>query len=260
MIANFSGEPAQAAVQGICICDVMFHRTTMDELIQNCDRWIAAGKVFRIALANPEFVVEANHNPFLSEYLAGCDRVVADGVGILLAARLLSSPLPERITGTDFLPRLWLLAAKRGYSMFFLGGEPGIADHAIERMAEVLGCKPVVESHHGFFDPAETDRVSERISAFKPDILMVCLGNPRQEKWIADRSSAIGAKLTFGNGGALDFMAGRVRRAPLWMREYGLEWLFRLSQDFGWARLGRQSRLIVFMAMVLREVLLRRRK
>jgi N-acetylglucosaminyldiphosphoundecaprenol N-acetyl-beta-D-mannosaminyltransferase len=234
------------------ILGVRFDNFTIDEFVDLVVKEIEAKKKFRIALSNPEFLLQARSNPQLKNYLNSIEFNVADGIGVVLASRLLHHyPLKERITGTDMLPRLVEKAKERGLTFYFLGGKPGVAEKAKQKFLEKFGYEGVVGLHHGYLDENMESVIIDEIRLLKPDILMVCLGNPKQEKWIQDNFHLLEARLIFGNGGALDYYSNNVKRAPLWFQENGLEWLFRLTQDFSWVRIKRQSKLLKFPFLIL---------
>ncbi len=210
---------------------------TTDEALDRIDEMVAAGRatgrVHQVATVNADFVVNALHDPELRRILQRADMTTADGMPIVWGGRLLGAPLPDRVTGVDLIPPLAGRAAERGYSLFLLGARPGVAARAAEklvarnpslRIAGVLSPpqSPLVEMDPGL--------VAE-INAARPDILLVAFGNPKQEKWIAMHAPALRVPVCIGVGGTLDFIAGETRRAPRWMRQRGLEWLFRLAQE-----------------------------
>lgn len=236
------------------ILGVKFDNFTIDEFVQLVVQEIKANKKFRIALSNPEFLLEARKRPELKAYLNAIEFNVADGIGVVYASRLLhGEPLKERITGTDMLPRLIEKSKENGFTFYFLGGKPGIAEKARQKFVELFDYQGVIGLHHGYFDENLESVIIDEIRNLKPDILMVCLGNPKQEKWIQDNFHLLDAKLIFGNGGALDYYSNNVKRAPIWFQKNGLEWLYRLTQDFTWARIKRQARLFKFPFFVLAE-------
>jgi N-acetylglucosaminyldiphosphoundecaprenol N-acetyl-beta-D-mannosaminyltransferase len=203
----------------------------------------------RIAFTNPEFVLEARRNERLRRYLDSCSLNLVDGVGLVVAFRAVLGTRPERLTGTNFVPMLCEEAVAAGAGLFLFGGRPGVA----ERAAAVLTARHPGLRVCGVLDGfAGAEGAVDRIRAAAPDVLMVCLGNPRQERWIEDNAGALEVKLVFGNGGALDFWSGDVPVAPGWVQRAGLEWLFRLVTNFSVARLKRQARLVEFMWLVAR--------
>lgn len=250
----------RGADHGVSVLGVRFENLTMNGLVDAVDSALKSDRRCVLALSNPEFLVAANKNPFLKSYLnERVDVNVADGVGVLWAAKLYGTPLKERVTGTDFVPELYKLAVSRGYRVFFLGGKEGVAARAKDALAGRFGSDVVAGCRNGYFGEAEEAEMVRQINQSGADVLMVCLGNPKQEEWIARHLDELAPKIIFGNGGALDFWAGEVKRAPGWVQRAGMEWLYRLGQDFTWARLKRQSRLFKFVYLVLREWGVRRR-
>lgn len=189
------------------------------------------GPVQRVLTANTEFVWEARKNaPFL-ETINTAELVVADGMGIVWASRILKHPFPERITGVDLLPLLAGLCAERGYSLFLLGAAPGVAEDAARELQRRAPGLQIAGVYAGSPAPAEAPHILGLIRAARPDVLALAYGTPRQELWIrryAQELGEAGVHLALGVGGAFNFLTGRAPRAPLWMRRAGLEWVFRL--------------------------------
>lgn len=239
-------EPERTSLFGL-----QFDLLTADEL----RTWVRAvldgpREARRIAFSNPEFVLEARRNGRLRRYLNGCSLNLVDGVGVAYAIRLVSGIRPpERLTGTAFVPLLCDEAAASGATLFLFGGAPGVAARAGTVLARRTPGLQICGAVDGF---AGAGGVLEQIRATAPDVLMVCLGNPRQERWIEEHLAEFDVKLVFGNGGALDFWSGDVQMAPGWVQGAGLEWLFRLVTNFSVARLRRQLRLVEFVGLVVR--------
>jgi N-acetylglucosaminyldiphosphoundecaprenol N-acetyl-beta-D-mannosaminyltransferase len=242
----------------VLVVNIIFDAISMKDLLVDLELAIAKNKKIKISFANPEFVVVAQRSPFLMNYMNSTNFNLADGFGILLAARLYGQSLPERVTGTDFTERMAALSAKAGYRIYLLGGKPGVAEKAAQQLLiRHPGCR-IVGTRDGYFNVQQDDEIIEAINAVHPDFLMVCLGNPRQEEWIGRNFDRLNAKVFFGNGGALDFASGTFARAPIWIQNIGFEWLWRLFQDFSLTRIKRQFRLIKFVALVLIDVFRKR--
>lgn len=223
---------------------INFWTASSEEAIRAVDQWLARPEYFTLSFANPEFVLNAQNDPALTDYLLQCRTVFADGVGILWASKLQGGQIRERITGTDFQWEIFRLAARRQQRVFLYGGRPGVAEDAVAIIRERIPTLSEIDCCDGYLP--EQEALAE-IARFKPDVLLVCLGNPLQEKWIVRHGRNSGARLVFGNGGSLDFIAGQVQRAPSWMCNAGLEWLWRLLQDPSWPRIRRQARLVRFV-------------
>lgn len=163
------------------------------------------------------------------DLLVNASLVLNDGVGVQLAARMRRTPFPANLNGSDFNPRILGLAARRRWKVFFLGAAPGVATDAAERLMKRIPGLDVVGTHHGYFD--DDAEVVETIRTSQADVLMVAMGNPLQERWLASHLAATGARLGIGVGAFFDFTTGTRRRAPAWMNDLGLEWLFRLGLE-----------------------------
>lgn len=234
------------------ILGVNFNNLSLSELITQVDRAIVEQNKVVLAFSNPEFLVEANKNEMLKNYLNNIVNYnVADGIGVVWASRFFGCGLKERVTGTDFLPDLYNLCNKKSYKIFFLGGRPGVAERARVYLSRVFSGDPVIGVENGFFEEEHNDVIIKKINDSAANVLMVCFGNPRQERWILENLNKINVNVIFGNGGALDFWSGGVKRAPIWVQKVGLEWLFRLGQDFSKTRILRQLKLIKFIFMCL---------
>lgn len=157
--------------------------------------------------------------------------VLNDGIGIELAARMRGVGFPANLNGSDFNPEILRLAAAKGWRAFFLGARPGVAETAAARLVERIEGLEVVGCRDGYFDENENDRVVEEIRESGAAVLMVALGNPLQERWLADNLDATGARLGVGVGAFFDFTAGSAKRAPGWMNKVGIEWVWRLALE-----------------------------
>jgi N-acetylglucosaminyldiphosphoundecaprenol N-acetyl-beta-D-mannosaminyltransferase len=160
------------------------------------------------------------------------EHIYPDGSGVVLACRMLNTPLQENVNGTDLFPRLCRAAQEQGRSLYLLGGRPGIAERVQERMIREFPGLRIVGTQHGYFDVAtESAQVIAAINAAAPDILLVALGVPQQELWLTEHRAELRVPVRLAVGGLFDFYSGAMRRAPLWLREMGLEWVFRLLME-----------------------------
>ena len=192
-----------------------------------------------------------------SEFAAALDDflVLADGVGVDLAARwLYGAPFPDNLNGTDFVPAL-LQASERPLTVALLGAKRANAERAAQRLAEIAPQHRFVVVHDGFFTAAEEPGIVANIGALRPDVLLVAMGVPRQEFWIERNLGPVHCTMPIAVGALLDFLSGAVPRAPLWMRQLRLEWLFRLVIEPGrlWRRYIVGNPLFLFR--VLRQKL-----
>lgn len=163
--------------------------------------------------------------------LGAADLVLPDGIGLKIAGKFVGHSIKANLNGTDLLPKVLAAAAEKNLKIFFLGGEPGVAEIAKEQLLYKMPQLRIVGVHHGFFTNAEQRNVIKEINRSGAELLLVGLGVPFQEKWIWQFRNEIDAKLLFGVGAFLDFSAGRFPRAPLMFRNFGIEWLFRLYQE-----------------------------
>lgn len=163
--------------------------------------------------------------------LQTADYVFADGVGMQLASRWLGKPLVDNVNGTDMYPQLCPRLAEKKASLYLLGAKPGIAEQMAHLAKQSHPGIKIAGYHHGYFDKNEEEQIIDQINENYPDILLVAMGVPAQEKWIARNAAKINARLIMGVGGLFDFYSGRIPRAPRWMRRTGLEWLYRFYQE-----------------------------
>jgi N-acetylglucosaminyldiphosphoundecaprenol N-acetyl-beta-D-mannosaminyltransferase len=233
--ADPTSPPAVTPVPAIVpILGVPFSRVTAAEVLDRIQHMITSSRPHHIATANLDFAVQARHDVELRRILFDADLVLCDGMPLLWASRWFGDRLPERVAGSDLVPLILAQAARRGHRPFFLGGDPGTVAEAVARVQaeyaglDVAGCysppfSPVLDMDHA--------EINARIRAARPDLLLVGLGNPKQEKWIAMNYRKLGVPVSIGVGGTIDFLAGRLPRAPVWMQRAGMEWFFRFTRE-----------------------------
>ncbi len=225
--------------------------------------WITAARAARrvgrlyttrqIVTLNPEIVMTARERPAFRQLINRADLVVPDGIGIVWAARLRGALIRERVTGVDTVVALARLAASQGWRLFFLGAGPGTADLAAARLEMRFPGLRVVGARAASPDPADDAASVELIQSMEADVVCVAYGSPAQEVWIARNRGRLGAGVALGVGGAFDFLAGSVPRAPMWAQRAGLEWAYRLCrQPWRWRRMLALPRFAV--AVVLEGV------
>ena len=225
---------------------------TYDGWIDRIGAWIRAGDGARhVCTVNPEFIMIAQGDPIFFNILNRAEICVPDGIGLLWASRHLGAPLPERVTGSDGVPLIARHAAQKGWKLYLLGAAEGVAERAARILREKHPTLQITGVYGGSPDAAEEDEIVARINASGADILLVAYGAPQQDLWIARNLPRLEVAMAMGVGGALDFIAGVVPRAPFWMRDRGIEWLYRLLRQ-PW-RLRRMLRLPRFALAVLRQ-------
>ncbi len=199
--------------------------------------FVGSGRPHQAVTVNPEFMMAAQHNASFRQVLNRSDLALADGWGVQAAARLLGQRLPARVTGADGVPRLAGLAAARGWRLFLLGAAPGVAARAGQIMQAQYPALQVVGTYAGSPNPVDEDVIVPQVLAAQPDILFVAYGAPAQDLWIARNQDRLRIPFAMGVGGALDFVAGVRQRAPRWVQDVHLEWLYRLWQEpWRWRR------------------------
>ncbi len=234
------------------ILGIPIHPMTYTVLRAIIDNWIDMRTPRQLCTVNPEFLMAAQHDSIFYQILKRADLCMPDGVGLLWAARRLGQPLPERVTGSDGVPRIAEWAAARGWKLFLLGAAPGIADRAATILQARYPGLQVAGTHAGSPGADEEDDIVARVNRSGADILFVAYGAPAQDKWIARNLHRLDTVVNMGVGGAFDFITGAAPRAPLWMQRAGLEWLHRLiTQPWRWRRMLRLP-LFVF-AVSLRK-------
>ncbi len=181
-----------------------------------------------IMYVNADCMLIAQEKKTYLETLNRADLVYADGIGVILGARLWGAKLPGRSTAADFFPDFCRRAAAKKKSFFFLGAKKGVARRAAERLKKEIPDLTVVGTHHGYFDRRDTQRIIDDINAAKPDIVIVGLGAPFQELWIHEYGARLDSSVLWGVGGLFDFLSGNTRRGPQWLLDNGFEWLCRL--------------------------------
>ena len=218
----------------VWVWGVPFAPITQAEAVDAVSALIRAGR--------PSFFITApTHYAMLTEVLPDLrainDRaafIVADGAPLVWASRRLGTPLPERVAGSDLIFHLCAEAARQGFRIFLLGGDEGVADEAGRRLAEKYPGLQIVGTECPPFrqpTPEEEEAMIDRIRGARPDLLLVAFGQPKGERWIIRNIDRLGVPVSVQVGASLDFVAGRVRRAPRWMQKSGLEWAFRLSLE-----------------------------
>lgn len=195
----------------------------------------------QIVTVNVDFIKLAKADPAYRRLINTADVSVADGMPLLWAARLIGAPLPERITGTDLVLGCAELAAADGRRLFLLGAAPGVAERAAAELRQRfpgLNICGVYAPPFGAWPEDEDRQIVARVQAARPDVLFVAFGAPRQDVWIREHLAELDVPVSIGIGGTLNFLAGKIRRAPQWMQDSGLEWLYRIAQEPGrlWKR------------------------
>ena len=232
----------------INILGVAFDALTLGEAEERADALLCSGAGGYNVTANPEIVLRCREDAAYAAAVNGAKLVLADGVGDLCAARILGTPLPGRVAGADLVPRLLARLAERGGSVFLYGARPGVAERAGESLQSACPGLRIAGTENGYI--SDETALLEALEREKPDLLLLGLGAPRQELWMARNRQKINAVM-IGVGGLLDVFAGDIPRAPESWQRLGLEWLYRLLREP--RRFKRVIRLPKILLLALRE-------
>ena len=221
------------------ILGVRFDDLTQQEAAQQGRQLLEEDKFHYVVTPNPEFLLAAEKDPEFRRVLNAADLVLPDGIGVVYSAKILGTPLKERVPGIEFAEAMLSALNEMGGRLYLLGAKPGVAEEAGRRICARYPALVLCGTHDGYFKDEQA--ILPEIAAAKPDLLFVCLGAPKQEKWMARWGQHTGAKLAIGLGGCLDVFAGNVRRAPEQWQKLGLEWAYRLKKEP--KRIGRMAKL-----------------
>ena len=228
----------------IDVMGVLFDNLSKGEFVAKAEQIIASGDKGYVVTPNAEIVYEAVQDSSFRQLLNGACMVLPDGAGVVLGAKILGTPIREKVAGIEFGDEVCAMLARTGGSAYLLGGKPGVAEAAAEKLKEKHPGLTVCGTADGYFK--DEAPVVARVNEAKPDVLFVCLGAPKQEKFIKEHFEELDVTLMLGLGGSLDGYAGVAQRAPRWMIDMSLEWLYRLLKEP--RRLGRMMRLPKFVA------------
>lgn len=229
------------------IFGVLFDNYTINEAVDKAIKSLDEDKPFIIATPNPEIVDIARKDSEYKNIINSSDIVTPDGIGIVYASKFLKGHIKERAAGFDIVCGMISAINERAGSVFLFGSKPGVAESAAENLKNKYENLKVVGCRNGYFK--DDSEIIKAIQESKPDLLLVCLGAPKQEKWIYQNKDILNAKILVGAGGTLDVLAGNVKRAPDIYIKFGLEWFYRLVKEP--KRIGRMMKLPLFLIDVI---------
>lgn len=235
----------------ISILGVPVHDVTTEETLVHIDHFVHDGALHQICTVNPEFIMAAQSDAEFKQILQHSALNLADGIGVIWAARRLGHPLRERVAGSDLVGLIADRAQMTGWRIFLLGAAEGVAEQAAILLRERYPQANIAGAYAGSPRLEEEVEIAARIRSSEADVLLVAYGAPQQDKWIDRNLAGTGVAVAIGIGGSLDFIVGRQKRAPRWMQRLGLEWLYRLIRE-PW-RWRRQLALPKFVWHVLRS-------
>lgn len=220
-------------LENVQIRGIPFSAGTMEEAVLSADRAIRDGKQTVVYTPNAEMAQRCAEDRAFMEIVTRGDLILPDGEGVLMASRILGTPIPHKLAGVEFGEAILSLSAEKGYRVFFLGGKPGVAELAAEKMVEKYPGLSVCGVSDGYFAKTgeESDRIVKEVNRSSADVLFVCLGSPAQEIWTAENRSNLTASLILCLGGSLDVYSGTVKRAPKIFCRLKLEWFYRLLKE-----------------------------
>lgn len=217
------------------ILGVFVHAIQIPEAVAQMEEWITSrGKARYVAVTGMHGVTEAQHDPAFRNVLNSADLVVPDGMPLVWIARLKGHKLKRRVYGPELMLSFFEQTKGKGYRHFFYGGAPGVAERLVQRLQQQFPGMSVAGVYCPPFQPLSCEEDAEiiaQINSTKPDVLWVGLSTPKQELWMHAHREKLNVPVLIGVGAAFDFNSGVKKQAPIWMREHGLEWLFRLLQE-----------------------------
>jgi len=251
--AMLLGDGVETAEETIHVLGLRIDNMTMTESIDLLVERMKERRRTRLCFVNADCGNISFRNNHYRRSLLDADLVLADGIGFKLAGKILRRDIRQNVNGTDLFPRLLEKMGREGLSLYLLGGKPGIPDGVADYIQENHPNVDVKGWRHGYFDENEEATLIDEIRAAAPDLLLVAFGAPRQDLWVDQNLDSAGAIVAGGVGGLFDYYSGQMPRAPIWMREIGLEWLYRLGREPGrlWKRYLIGNGL--FVIRVLRE-------
>ena len=232
------GEGVATAPDLVTILGIRLNNVTMTEAVETIVERMGGNGSQQICFVNADCANIAYRDHDYHEVIQQAGLVLADGIGLKLAGKLLARDIRQNVNGTDLFPRLCSALSSSGMGLYLLGGRPGVAEGVRDWLAQEHPEVKVSGYHHGYFTSEEEPEVIGHIADSGAKLLLVALGAPRQDMWISENLERTGVRVAMGVGGLFDFYSGRTPRAPQWMREMGLEWLYRFGQEPGrmWKR------------------------
>ncbi len=229
------------------ILGVNIDKITAADALERAKELLLKDGVSVISTPNPEIVMAAYENEEFKKVLNSSDMCVPDGIGVVYASKIIKNPLPERVAGFDLSCGLLESMGKTGQKVFLFGSKPGVAEKAADEIKRKWNVE-VAGTADGYFGPEDEPSIIEKINNSGADLLLVCLGAPKQEKWIYDNKEKLNVKLCIGAGGSLDVLAGTAKRAPDVFIKLNLEWFYRICSQP--SRIGRSAALPKFLKTV----------
>lgn len=228
------------------VLGISFDNITLNQAVARASDWLSLCGFHYVVTPNPEFILQGQSDPEFAQILNGADLVLPDGIGVIYSAKILGTPLQERVPGIDFASLLLRELDSVGGSLFLLGAKEGVATLAGENIRAQYPNITIAGVHHGYFKEPQDSEIATRVEQSGADVIFACLGAPRQEQFISKWGTTMGVKIAVGLGGAMDVFAGTVERAPEWWQQHHLEWLYRLKKEpWRWKRMAKLPKVLV---------------
>lgn len=231
------------------ILGIKVDRIGINDAAEKIFSFLSGEHCAKVFTPNSEIIMAGYKDKAFADILNSADLLTADGIGVVKAAAMLKKPVPERAAGYDIACKLLEKTAKSDYSLFLFGGKPGVAEKAASELCKKYPGIKIAGTRNGYFKDEETPDIVKEINGSGAELLFVCLGAPKQEKWIYENAGKLTAKAALGIGGSLDVFAGTAQRAPEFYCKHGLEWFYRLMKE-PW-RAARMTALPKFAVTVL---------
>lgn len=234
----------------IQVLDTPMHVSTLSETVDTIAERVASHTFTQHVVVNVAKVVNMKNDSELRNSVESCDIINIDGMGLVFGARILGYDIPERVAGIDLFTRLLEMSASKGFKVFLLGAEDSVVQKVKNRAMKDFPGLDIVGTHHGYFWDDEAS-VVEKIQKSQAQLLFVAITSPKKENFINRWRSELGVDFVMGVGGTFDVVAGKVKRAPIWMQNAGLEWAFRVYQEPGrmWKRYLRTNSYFCWMVL-----------
>lgn len=238
------------------ILGVMVDNVTMSEAVAKLSGYIGTNGAHMVVTPNAEILKMCDEDSALKAAVNAADFVSPDGVGVLYAAKILGTPIKEKVAGCELGLNLLYEAAKKGAGLFLFGAKPGVAEDCAKKLKEKVPGLIISGTRDGYFKPEDNESIVNMINDSGASILWVCLGAPKQELWMTEHKDKLKVDVMLGLGGSIDLYAGNVKRAPKLMIKLKCEWLYRLIKEP--YRLGRMMKIPKVLVLAKREA--KRRK
>lgn len=230
-ITDKNVEAGEFGMDRINIHGVNISNITMREAVEKIQEWINGDSIHAVYTPNSEIIMQSQRDPELKSILNNAGLLIPDGAGVVLASKILKTPLKSKVSGIDLVKNLFETFSGKNVGFYILGGRPGVAEIAAVNIMEKYGKVKIKGYHNGYFSPEEEDHVIDLINQSGTDILIVGLGAPKQEFWIHRNMYRLSCKVCIGVGGSIDIFAGKATLAPEIIRKLGFEWLYRLIRE-----------------------------